>query len=89
MKIMYLRLSWVINYPSYLRRYARKICLISGRIQSIATEVRFANFLSGGFTTMAVMNPPEKKLENAPLCIATLEKKDPRISLSPPSFPPA
>ena len=27
------------------------------------TEVRFASFLSGGFTTMAVMNPPEKKLE--------------------------
>jgi hypothetical protein len=28
-----------------------------------ATEVRFASFLSGGFTTMAVMNPLEKKLE--------------------------
>ena len=27
------------------------------------TEVRFASFLSGGFTTMTVMNPPEKKLE--------------------------
>ena len=27
------------------------------------TELRFANFLSGGFTTMAVINPPEKKLE--------------------------
>ena len=27
------------------------------------TEVRFASFLSGGFTTMAVMNPPEKKLK--------------------------
>ena len=27
------------------------------------TEVRFASFLSGGFTTMAVMNPPKKKLE--------------------------
>ena len=27
------------------------------------TEVRFAIFLPGGFTTMAVMNPPEKKLE--------------------------
>ena len=28
------------------------------------TEVRFASFLSGGFTTMAVINPPEKKLAN-------------------------
>ena len=28
-----------------------------------STEVRFASFLSGGITTMAVMNQPEKKLE--------------------------
>ena len=26
------------------------------------TEVRIASFLSGGFTTMTVINPPEKKL---------------------------
>ena len=26
------------------------------------TEMRFASFLSGGFTTIAVINPPEKKL---------------------------
>ena len=26
------------------------------------TEVRFASFLSGGFTTMAIINPPERKL---------------------------
>ena len=26
------------------------------------TDVRFASFLSGGFTTMAAINPPEKKL---------------------------
>ena len=26
------------------------------------TEVRFASFLSGGFTTMAVINPLERKL---------------------------
>jgi hypothetical protein len=24
--------------------------------------VRFASFLSGGFTTMALINPPEKKI---------------------------
>ena len=28
------------------------------------TEVRFASLLSGGFTTVAVINPPEKKLAN-------------------------
>ena len=27
-------------------------------------EVRFASLLSGGFTTMAVIDPPEKKLAN-------------------------
>ena len=26
------------------------------------TEVRFASFFSGGFITMAVTNPPERKL---------------------------
>ena len=26
--------------------------------------MRFASLLSSGFTTMAVINPPEKKLEN-------------------------
>ena len=32
------------------------------------TEVRFASFLSGGFTTMEVISPPERKLANPPLC---------------------
>ena len=27
------------------------------------TEVRFASFLSGGFTTISIMNPPKKKLK--------------------------
>ena len=32
------------------------------------TEVRFASFLSGGFTTMAMIDKPEKKLAKATLC---------------------
>ena len=40
----------------------RKIFQFSDR----STEVRFASLLSGGFTTMAVIHPPEKKLANAP-----------------------
>ena len=32
------------------------------------TEVRLASFFSGDFTTMAVINPPEKNWKNAPLC---------------------
>ena len=38
------------------------------------TEVRFASFLSGGFTTMAVINPPEMKLTKTHLCALDLEK---------------
>jgi len=34
----------------------------------IIAEVRFASFLSGGFITMAVMNPPEKNWKNEHLC---------------------
>jgi hypothetical protein len=30
------------------------------------TEVRFASILSGGFTTMAVIGPPERKLAKCP-----------------------
>ena len=44
------------------------------------TAVRFASFLSGGFTTMAVINPPEKRLTkrtsvqfcNLKLCVCFL-----------------
>ena len=38
------------------------------------SEVRFTSFLSGGFTTMAVRNPPEKKLEKRTFvhCVAYL-----------------
>ena len=32
------------------------------KFQFMWKEVRFASFLSCGFTTMAVINPPEKKL---------------------------
>ena len=32
------------------------------------TEVRFASFFSGGFTTMAVINPQERKLAKTHLC---------------------
>ena len=37
--------------------YIAVICIMH------CTEVRFASFLSSGFTTKAVMNPPEKKVE--------------------------
>ena len=44
------------------KKIGKKIVKSSGD-PAHSTEVRFASFLSGGFTTMAVMNPPEKKLE--------------------------
>ena len=37
-------------------------------VQMAFTEVRFVSFPSGGFTTMAVMNPPEKKTGKTHLC---------------------
>ena len=33
------------------------------------TEVRFSSLFSGGFITAIIVNPPERKLANAPLCI--------------------
>ena len=36
-----------------------------------STEVRFASFISGGFSTMAVINPLRKgNWQNAPKCSA-------------------
>ena len=32
------------------------------------TEVRFSSLFSGGFITAIIVNPPERKLANAPLC---------------------
>ena len=34
------------------------------KINNQPTEVRFANLLYGTFTTMTVINPPDKKLAN-------------------------
>ena len=36
--------------------------LVTGSQLNQCTEVRFVSFLSGGFTTLAVRNPPERKL---------------------------
>ena len=41
---------------------ARFPCIKIDRIIDQSTGVRSAGFLSGGFTTMVVINPPEKKL---------------------------
>ena len=37
-------------------------CFVCEYFWETATEVRFASFLSGEFTNMAVINPPERKL---------------------------
>ena len=49
------------------KKLEKKIVKLSGA-PAHSTEVRFASFLSGGFTSMAVMNPPEKKLKKTHLC---------------------
>ena len=43
-----------------LGKFAPSLKLSGEALQ--CTEVRFASFLSDGFTTMAVINPPEGKL---------------------------
>ena len=40
------------------------------------TEVHFASFLSGGFTTMAVINPPERKLAKRTSVHCQIHKTD-------------
>ena len=42
------------------------------------TKVRFASFLSGGFTNIAVINPPEKRISarNAQRCILPVTGKE-------------
>ena len=66
------------NYQTFIEITANMIylvalglglkCLRKVHLNTQCTEVRFDSFLSGGFTTMAVINPPERKLANAPLC---------------------
>ena len=57
----YSKVSIIRPGRSRLLQFEKKIALH-------CTEVRFARFLSGGFTTMALMNPPENKLEKTHLC---------------------
>ena len=39
---------------------------------SYCTEVPFSSFLSDGFSTMAVINPPERKMEKRPSVSSTI-----------------
>ena len=54
----------IIFRPEILKFHPYSILNGDTRVELVihCTEVRFASFLSGGFTTMAVINPPEKKL---------------------------
>ena len=46
----------------YVTTASLKMSQVVDLFSGHCTEVRFASFLSREFTTMAVMNPPEKKL---------------------------
>ena len=60
------------NYQTFIEITANMIylvalglglkCLHKVHLNTECTEVRFASWLSGGFTTRAVINPPERKL---------------------------
>ena len=43
-----------------LKTIAKEFCSIVNYKAVQCTEVRFASFLSGGFTIIAVINPPKK-----------------------------
>ena len=45
-----------------LREYLPFWLHLKNKVANHCPEVHFASFLSGGFTTMAVINPPERKL---------------------------
>ena len=47
----------------YTRTVVKSKRKISQDFVAFSEYMNFTSFLSGGFTTMAVMNPPEKKLE--------------------------
>ena len=47
-------------------------CLRKVHLNTQCTKVRFASWRSGGFTTMAVINPLEGNWQNAPLCTVLL-----------------
>jgi hypothetical protein len=53
-----------------LLQMCKRMCLY---LSQQCTDVRFASLLSGGFTTMAVINPSEKNWQIAPLCIVSEE----------------
>ena len=46
--------------PQYKKKTVSSYHFLSALLN--CTEVRFASFFSGGFTTMAVINQPEKKM---------------------------
>ena len=61
------------KFRSYIGKWPIQDC--GQNILRECTELRFASFLSGGLTTMAVINPPEWKLANAPLWSGWVSKK--------------
>ena len=60
--------------PDNLKKISHFVLKLLSNVKTKLIEVRFARFFSGGFTAMAVMNPPEKKLEN-PTSVHCIEIK--------------
>ena len=46
-----------------MKKISHFVLKLLSNVKTKLIEVRFARFFSGGFTAMAVMNPPEKKLD--------------------------
>ena len=52
----------VVSYTKIGLNLKKRLTLCRMQATAHCTEVRFASFFSGGFTTMTVLNPPERKL---------------------------
>ena len=60
--------SWTTLRVKHYRHPIGSCRHVRVKFSSHRTEVRFASFLPGAFTTMAVINPPKGNWQNAPLC---------------------
>ena len=51
-----------VTSQAELKNLQLELWLEPARLTTVHTEVHFASFLSGGFITAIVVNPPERKL---------------------------
>ena len=66
-----------LNFREYLPFWLH----LKNKVANHCPEVHFASFFSGGFTTMAVINPPERKLIKCTSALHCPEHFSPRENM--------